>query len=119
MEPIANATNAQFLPEENGTYAALIMTGACNVLTDCYDYLYLGISEQDHGNTKVYPNPARDFILIDHWELADLKLMDLSGKILRFGKSDQPLDLVGLSQGNYLLLIEGEQSREVYPILVY
>ena len=73
-------------------------------------------------NTKVYPNPTTNFLIIELEQNvnAELLVYDINGKIVIKDKlnneQQKQLDFSFLSQGNYLLHINIADNQSVYQI---
>ena len=73
-------------------------------------------------NTKVYPNPATNFLIIELEKNvnAELLVYDINGKIVIKDKlnneQQKQLDFSFLGQGNYLLHINIADNQSVYQI---
>tara|TARA_B100000767_G_scaffold150904_1_gene142061 strand:+ start:828 stop:1292 length:465 start_codon:yes stop_codon:yes gene_type:complete len=73
-------------------------------------------------NTKVYPNPTTNFLIIDLEQNvnAELLVYDINGKIVIKDKlhneQQKQLDFSFLNQGNYLLHINMAENQSVYQI---
>jgi hypothetical protein len=68
----------------------------------------------DDSPFQIYPNPTKDFIVIENQnniKMKEIKLVDLSGKtIFNFDIMERKLDFSGLSAGVYLLTINTEEG---------
>ena len=83
----------------------------------------LSISEIENSNNKIsiYPNPTNNFITIQNkqnpTENFEYKIVDLTGRIVKCGKSkfNEQINIESLTNGNYIIQIEiekGEKSAE-------
>jgi hypothetical protein len=72
----------------------------------------LGLPEQDKIELMVYPNPFQEVLYIKSDKPFSISLSDMRGTTLRQEKSEGELqlNLVGLSSGMYLLVIENEDG---------
>lgn len=63
---------------------------------------------------QIYPNPTKDFIVIENKnniKIKEIKLLDLSGKtVVNYDSMERKLDLSGLSAGVYVLAINSEEG---------
>lgn len=112
---LAGETGATFSPSISGSYAVRVDLKGCVDTSECVDVLLtsLDISAR-FGAMRVFPNPARDAILITVFPgegAGILVLSDLMGRPVRTarlpssGESSMPLD--GLSPGLYILEYQG------------
>lgn len=70
---------------------------------------------------SVYPNPATEHVMLQYENLHiyDLMLMDISGKMLRrFSAAAKALDISGIPQGTYLLMIKADEGSRVERLLI-
>lgn len=67
------------------------------------------------ANFKIFPNPANDIIDItyqDNFEIKEIRLLDISGKVVKMYKTtNRQLDVSGVSSGIYLLNIQTDKGR--------
>ncbi len=80
-----------------------------------------GIADQDALNWKVYPNPSRDLLMVEVPFIAEtmrLNLLDMTGRLLKTGQHLEEglnrIDVSGLQQGMYLLMLETPRGRLIY-----
>jgi len=72
--------------------------------------------DQLNGKVRIYPNPTNNRLIIDFDESFGLSgesfLLDLSGKIIlqKFIRSGDELDLNGIRQGVYILLLKSNNQ---------
>ena len=87
-EPIVDAINQTYQPEEEGSFYVEITQSECGTVTSsCVTVdLVLGLENNKNKNIKVYPNPVVSGFLNISWEevskIAKIKLMSISGKTL-------------------------------------
>jgi len=86
-----------------------------------------GISQANFMGVKtnVYPNPSNDILFLDlEMQKSDkvtIRLMDISGKVITellnlnqgSGKNTHAINVSGLSNGNYILLVEGSNGERL------
>lgn len=75
----------------------------------------LSTTEIEKSTTKVYPNPAKDFVTIknEKTEKLSFQIFDISGKLILSGKSksNEKIDIQTLEKGNYFLQIQNENGQ--------
>ena len=78
----------------------------------------VGIEESDDLQISIYPNPARDQVIIelaDNTEELNITLYSISGEIVYYGvysgNSPFPIDLSGFADGMYLLQITNSDQE--------
>ena len=119
----------------NGAYLFVSSQVPCGLATGS-QYIY-PCTGGGYYRTTVYPNPTRGFVNVSETEqykksenyipllndAINLTLLDSSGnptKTEQFdGKNEQvKLDVSGLREGNYFLIIKGEKIEETHQILI-
>lgn len=78
------------------------------------------VEEYNATKVKVYPNPAKDRVFVEGDGLAFVSLCDLLGNCLRSmdGDISHEMNLSGLSEGVYVLMIKTKDGRIGYQKLV-
>ncbi len=110
-EPIDGETAQSFEPSENGNYAVEITDGECSVISECYEIVSLGISNENIiSDWLIYPNPTNNKLTIEAMELeesTEVILTDMSGRTILTGFTNNSnvltLDLTGVLSGTYIL----------------
>lgn len=125
MSLLNNATNANYTPNFNGSYAVIVSQNGCIDTSACITISDLHIIENDFGSQlKVFPNPTDGEI---HMDLGDVytevkvSLYDSKGKLLgvkiEFNTSLLEFN-IDRAKGQYLIKIEAT-SGEKAVIRVY
>ena len=100
-------------------------TNSTTILTQGFHQGVLKVSTQVENiaiKTKVYPNPASDYLIIELEQSvnADILVYDINGKLVIKDKlndeQQKQLDFSFLNQGNYLLHINIADKQSVYQI---
>lgn len=114
---IANETDSVFVPTVNGVYAVTVTNGCGTVTSNCVTIANMGLNAIE-ALVELFPNPSLDLVHITG--LANIQtpyqLKDALGRVVRtgtFNGSNETLDLIGLSLGNYRLTIEGIGSFSI------
>ena len=103
------------LPAEAGEYAVIASideenytgsTEATFVITDAV----LGLNNPS-GEIKIFPNPTTHSITIEGIKNGNLRLLDLNGKQLMKSIIEERLDLSGIPNGHYLIVLEDKESE--------
>ena len=69
-----------------------------------------GIHENELVQVNIYPNPASDYINISGMDIIDrVQVISLDGKVL-IESTDSKINIDSLMPGNYIVLIEGDNS---------
>lgn len=84
---IPGATNYLFTPVVNGNYAVEVTSAdGCVDTSDCIPFNYVEEPEYVLPDVRIYPNPARGYVMIDQPALGSgirAELMDASGRLIR------------------------------------
>jgi hypothetical protein len=117
--PIPGATEQSFSPPQSGNYAVIVYGNEGNAMSDCVQFTYVGITEENAANVKVYPNPFSDVITIDLKESnAQYIITDISGRRVKEGMLNQhQLSLNELNTGTYTLQVYTSQSNFALKIV--
>jgi beta-glucanase (GH16 family) len=82
------------------------------------------IASPDLNKSEVFPNPASDFIRVQHPEnITSVEITDLSGRVMKNhsdsgGLNREALSLSGLKDGVYLLKVNAGDITEVSKLIV-
>ena len=83
---IPGATSYLYQPVVNGQYAVEVTSAeGCVDTSDCIAFNYVDQSEYTIPDIKVYPNPANEFVFVDHVALGSkvsLEISDMNGRLL-------------------------------------
>ena len=86
MSAISGETDANFTPQQNGSYAVIVTEGGCTDTSACYTFSDLGVNSLYAQNIRVYPNPTNGTVNVNlGQEFSDvhIRLTDVSGRILQ------------------------------------
>ncbi|MFC7345795.1 T9SS type A sorting domain-containing protein [Chryseobacterium zhengzhouense] len=80
---------------------------------------FLGVSELEKDNVKIYPNPTADFVYVklnSKSKIEGAEIYDLSGKlVLKTKLESEKLDLKNLPQGVYMIVF---RNTDIKPIKI-
>jgi hypothetical protein len=118
--PIANATNATFLPSESGTYGLEVIFNGCTLVAESITFTVTGIEDIEVKKSPLFsPNPAQANIffnksLFENKQEVSYNIYQTNGTILQKGtvkESDNTIDLGHLKNGLYLLkVVKGDTT---------
>ena len=78
---------------------------------------YLGLDELVQSKIRIYPNPAKDFIIISSDEkLKSAAIYDNLGRLIKMENSDK-LDISGLAKGSYLIKIKTKSGETIQKLI--
>lgn len=120
---INTPNNLHFTDNRNTTYSSqagsnarnyLINTKGWTITGDSYNpSCNLATNEPQSKKIKVYPNPAKDYILIDNLKNnTDFEIYDMQGKLIKKEKYNNQISLKNLSKGIYILKIPSENYSQ-------
>ncbi len=114
----SNIANNVYLGSSNLVYSSAQAVVARNSLIgkgwtisgDTYNpNCALTTNELQNKKLKVYPNPAKDFILIDNLkDNVEFEIYDIQGKLVKKEKYNDSISLENLSRGIYIIKIPSE-----------
>jgi hypothetical protein len=122
--PIPGANAKTFNPTVPGSYAVIVLQGACYDTSSCYTVSAIGVGELNPTLFTVYPTITSGSVTIRADQTLEpfiLYVNDLSGRRMmeenlgRFGQ--YTLDISHLPQGYYTLELRGENQGAAYRIL--
>lgn len=61
---IAGATSQKYRPVESGNYAVAVSSNGCQAISPTLPFIVTGVEESNSDEVKIYPNPCRDWIVI-------------------------------------------------------
>ena len=60
---------------------------------------------------QVYPNPARDRVVVEGMEAVEVKVYNTSGQMVKCVRGTNEIDVEGLAEGVYLLRIVDDEGK--------
>lgn len=120
---ISAATNQSFSPSVSGEFAVEITVGACVDTSNCQPITIVGFEDLKNDELVVYPNPAKDDLVIDcQHEIISTELFNQFGKLVysEFNCTSQNrrIDLSRLKAGVYMLVVETERGTSRLKLTV-
>ncbi len=111
FKPIPGATNQDFKPTANGSYAVLITRDSCSAYSACYNYQVVSNEEFDQLIISIFPNPVKDILTVDFAAAfegaAEVKVYDANGQLVREKKeiteSKYQINLSTIPAGIYIV----------------
>ncbi len=110
-EPIVDATNQSYTPEENGSYAVIVLEEGCQDTSDCIDVTTVGLENYAKTAMNVYPNPSAGEFTVEltSADAVSYTVTDNAGRIVLEGTFEQLANKIDLSteeHGVYFLRVE-------------
>jgi len=112
--PIDGATNQEFSPIANGSYAVVLTTNGCVSQSDCIDFETLNVGEQFLKAFQVYPNPTTGVL---HTNIPEESILDISVYSVAGVKVGHQFDLSTLASGYYFVRVTTEQGLKTFKII--
>jgi hypothetical protein len=98
-----------------GWYTSLVTdANGCEVSDSVYVELIAGMTDLKKSNLFIFPNPMTDQLFISQ-VVENVKILDLSGRLVLESKQTDSLYLKGLSPGKYLASIETPKGKLILP----
>ena len=89
----------------SNTFCSVASTQTINVSTT-------SVEDVSEAQIKVFPNPARDWLQVEHWHEGAIRLYQLDGKLIRqWSSPTKQLEISQLPAGMYMLVLPGEQLQ--------
>jgi hypothetical protein len=122
QEPIQGATQQSFEVTESGLYFVEITVGSCTDESNCEFVNWSKIDEFTSAGIVLYPNPAKDYFIIDLPEniSTDMILYDIAGRKVLEGKleDNQQIDVHSLATGSYRIVLNDGSRQYVGKVIV-
>ncbi|MFD0964084.1 T9SS type A sorting domain-containing protein [Pseudofulvibacter geojedonensis] len=125
--PISGATNQNFTPTSNGSYAVQITENGCNGISNCIQINSLSVSQHELNNLiKLYPNPTEsDNVYLDCSRLNEevyISIKDINGKHIKtinsLGAEILTINTQRYARGIYFLTLQSESLYKNIKMLV-
>ena len=76
------------------------------------------VQEQDLQHVSLYPNPAKETVLIEGAKASEVQVYNVFGQLVKTVKDSHEINMAGLPQGVYLLRItDGEGKNRVARVM--
>ncbi|MEP7264695.1 MAG: T9SS type A sorting domain-containing protein [Bacteroidota bacterium] len=118
---IPGQTSSSFTPTTNGNYAVIVTNGNCADTSSCINFVISGITESNHQNILLTPNPATENILLENLpeEKCTILFHDITGRVvlkMDGERPSQPFNISSFSKGVYLIEVS---NKNVYERLYF
>ncbi len=101
---------------------SLTSTNSCgnNIFTDTVHITVVNIDEISDTETKIYPNPAKNYInIVSDSKIKSVSIKSIDGKQLKFYDNDNKyIDISDIEKGLYIFVIETANNRIIKRIII-
>lgn len=73
----------------------------------------LSVSDISNSTIQIYPNPSKDYFIINTKEVKQVQLYSLDGKLIKEYSASEKYSVGGLSKGIYLLKIQLQNGKVI------
>lgn len=112
---INGATAQSYTPPKSGNYAVKVTQNGCTDTSACKSVTLAGIESQQQSETKFYPNPVQEELIIETVKNGgDYVLTNLEGRVVLQGKlrsGKNVISLRALPVGSYFLRAAGINDK--------
>ncbi|PKR80903.1 hypothetical protein CW751_06960 [Brumimicrobium salinarum] len=123
--PITGATNQDFTPSVNGSYAVIVTENGCSATSDCMVVNNASLEEEKNNTLiNVFPNPAQNFIHVSvsgsQNSPTQLKVIDAAGRVLKtqnIVKSNTKIDISRFNKGVYFVKIISRNTQSMHRFI--
>jgi hypothetical protein len=108
-QPIAGATNATFIPTQNGSYAVVVTQNNCSDTSNCIVISTVGVEALVQTGWNIYPNPVNDQLFVEVGDAMEITIIDMTGKTVQSGtlkSGKNALNVSLLTRGVYFIRSE-------------
>jgi len=102
---LLDSLSFELTSSDNGAYG---MNTPAYFCMDDITLSSVGIQNKMESKANIYPNPAQDFIIVEADDKSEIKIMDISGKILyreTLNNSKQRINVSHLNTGVYIISV--------------
>ena len=123
-ESISGATEATYVPVENGDYSVLITdANGCTATSDVLYYGSVGMQQVEATSLRVFPQPADDRLVVSGAKAtANVSVIDAAGRTVRTQRAavdgQTILNIASLSAGHYIVEVRDGQAVHRVPVVV-
>ena len=109
---IADEDGQSFAPASSGNYAVEVTLNGCTETSNCVNMMVTGISEANAAELNIFPIPASQQLnVVCSEDVHALHVYAVSGQLLAtYAQNTKAIDVSGLSNGMYLLVVQTESG---------
>ena len=111
--PISNEDQQSFSPASSGNYAVEVTVNGCTETSGCVNMTVTGITEAHTAELNIFPIPATQLLnVVCSEDVKALHVYAVSGQLLAsYPQNTKAIDVSGLSNGMYLLVVQSESGQ--------
>ena len=109
--PILGETSQTFTATQNGSYAVMLGLGACDIMSNCTDLIFINVDEYTTDLVSVYPNPSNGNFSVNliNVEATNIRVFNVLGaevyQAISTGNTFE-VDLKNSANGVYTIQVE-------------
>lgn len=122
--PIPNETGNTFTATLNGNYAVAVTQNGCTEISSCFEIVVVGLEDNFEERVSVYPNPVKDWLIIDFGETSKIivpELFNAQGQRIQLkylsNRKIIKLDLSEFKSGLYIIRIQSSSATKILKVL--
>lgn len=110
--PISGETQISTTPQLQGNYTVeVFFLDGCSKISAPFSFISTAIEMSEKNKIKVYPNPAKEFLVVEGLQDVLVRLFSYSGKELIFSINGNKIDISKLPVGMYIINIESKYYK--------
>ena len=105
---ITGATSNNYTPSFDGNYTVEVKDiNGCEAVSDIFSMQKLSVNNlvTKNQDVKIYPNPTKDIVRIEAVEKVNLKVTDITGKLIMNIENASEINLQDYADGIYICLL--------------
>lgn len=115
---VATTTNPYFIATESGLYTVEVANeNGCSNTSDEENVTIVGVNQITKG-IKVFPNPAKDYLIVSGAGNFNYVITDITGKQRLQGFSGGNINLPSLPSGTYFVQVKSQIGKSLHRIVV-
>lgn len=118
--PISGATSQNYTMTASGAYQVGVSNGnSCELLSEIVGFT-VGVHEIGKNEIQIYPNPAKENVIVEGATRGVIELLDLNGQVIKqviVSDEKTSIDISKLTEGVYLIKIITSEGTVVRKLL--
>lgn len=118
---MAGADQQSFVPAVNSSYNVQVTLNGCEAISECIEVIVISVDEESPIEVLVYPNPARDYVLVKCPTSAMISIFNTEGKMVlqsSVNSGQERIDLNGIPSGLYDVMITGNSLKAHHKLSI-